>query len=82
MTDPITRRNIPCNGDFCEEGYDSDGDFSPSFDAFLYEKDMEYYIKKVINSKRGIYDVTRLLSGSSILSTEINELNIFKKQYA
>ena len=41
-----------CNRDLFEEGYDSDGDIGPSFDAVLYEEDIEYYIEKVINNKR------------------------------
>ena len=34
VTEPITRRNITCNKDLCEEGYDSDGDIGPFFLQF------------------------------------------------
>ena len=49
MTGPITRRIIMCNEDLCGEGYDTDGDISPSFDAFLDEEAIEYYKEEVIN---------------------------------
>ena len=50
MTDPITRRTITCNEDLFEEGYDSDGDIGPFFDAFVDEEDIEYYTEEVIDT--------------------------------
>ena len=38
VTYPITGRTITCNKYLCGEGYDSDGDIVPSFDAVLYEE--------------------------------------------
>ena len=70
VTDPITRRTIMCNEDLCEDGYDSDDNIGPSFDAVLDEEDIEYYTEEVINNKRGRDDVTRSSAGSSIETRE------------
>ena len=42
VTEPITRRTITCNEDFCDGGYDSDGDIGPFF--------MSLYMKKTFNT--------------------------------
>ena len=44
VTEPVIRRTIACNKDLFEEGYDSDGDIDPFFNAGLDEEDIEYYI--------------------------------------
>ena len=41
VTDAVTRRTIMCNEELSEQGYESDGDISPSFDAVLYEEGIE-----------------------------------------
>ena len=41
MTEPTKRRTITCKKDLCEEGYDSDGDIGPFFDAVLDDEDIE-----------------------------------------
>ena len=66
MTDPIIRRTIICNEDLSEEGYESDSDIGPYFDAVLDEEDIEYYTEEFIGNKRGRYDVTRSSSRPSI----------------
>ena len=71
MTDPITNITITWNEDLYEDGYDSDGDIGTSFDAVLYEEDIEYYTEKAINNKIGRDDVTIFPAVSSIETTEI-----------
>ena len=49
VTKPIKRRNTIFNEDFFAEGYASDGDIGPFFDAFADEEDIEYYTEEFIN---------------------------------
>ena len=49
VADPITRSTVTCNEDFCEGGYDSDGDISP----FLIQLQM----KKTLNITQNILSI-------------------------
>ena len=71
VTDPITNITITWNEDLYEDGYDSDGDIGTSFDAVLYEEDIEDYTEKAINNKIGRDYVTIFPAVSSIETTEI-----------
>ena len=69
---PLQRRNITLDENLCEEGYDSDCNMGPFYDAVVDEVDIDYYSEDVID----IPDAPAIPTANVAIAPSIPNVNI------